>query len=160
MKKQKQSSHHKRIKKKPVDIEDDTWNDSFFGGGKAHDDEVKGGNKMKKLANSREKTSKIRAFDGKDNKRSRERDDESKGQMDLDDLLDDGLTTEGKMTINEGSEITQFNNRKHSEQQRMITTVNDGQSMRFCRRQRVSKNYREMQSSIELSNKRSVHRTD
>lgn len=79
--------------------------------------------------------------------------------MDLDELLDDGLTTEGKLTMNQNSENL-FNSRKHSEQQRMVTTVNDGQSMRFNRRQRVSKNYREMQNSIELSNKRSNHRNN
>ena len=42
----------------------------------------------------------------------------------------------------------------------MITTANDGSSVKYFRRKKVSKNFREMKNSIELSNKRSIHRVD
>lgn len=45
--------------------------------------------------------------------------------MDLDELLDDGQTTDGKMTLNE-SAINEFNGHKQREQQKMISTANDG----------------------------------
>jgi hypothetical protein len=79
--------------------------------------------------------------------------------MDLDELLDDNQTTDGKMTLNE-SAANALNARNWPEQQRMVSTANDGQSMRFHRRQKVSKNYKEMMNSIERSNKRPAHRAD
>lgn len=45
--------------------------------------------------------------------------------MDLDELLDDNETTEGKMTLNE-SAMNEFNPNKATEQQRMMNTANDG----------------------------------
>ena len=45
--------------------------------------------------------------------------------MDLDELLDDNQTTDGKMTLNE-SATTGFNAHNMAEQQRMISTANDG----------------------------------
>ena len=73
------------------------------------------------------------------------------GGMDLDELMDDSQTMDGKRTLNEADRSTtnDFKAPKIPDRDRMISTAHDGGAGRGFRRRRVSTNYREMRESID-----------